>query len=132
MENRCSNGRSGAMEQELIKGLDIANQLLEVLAHHHDQSNTQDNVVERLRSPFAEDLIRKILRSFTNTLSLLSTNNDGDVSDKEEVVPLTITNFSSSTILPKNEDTNDESCKSYSNAKKRRGCYKRRYYFCIL
>ncbi|KAJ1376930.1 hypothetical protein SESBI_49421 [Sesbania bispinosa] len=112
MENQSSNSIRSAVEHELIRGRDIANQLLEVFVH---KSNTQRGDVEGLVLPFAEDLVRKVLKSFTNTLLLLSTNNDVS----HEVVPITATNFSSSVICPKPKET-DEVCKKY------RGHYKRK------
>ncbi|RDX67421.1 putative WRKY transcription factor 70, partial [Mucuna pruriens] len=119
MENQPSNGRK-AMEEELVKGRDIANQLLEILVHksyHHG-----DVEVEGLVLPFAEDLARKVLRSFTNTLLLLNT--DDDVS-YEVVMPTTIKDVSSSLKCPKPEDNKDEASKGFFNSK-RRGCYNRK------
>ncbi|XP_061371708.1 WRKY DNA-binding transcription factor 70-like [Gastrolobium bilobum] len=118
MENQPSNGRK-EMEQELLRGHDIANQLLEVLVH---KSNAHHGDVRGSMLPFAEDLVRKVLRSFTNTLFILNTNND--VSN-EVVVPLTVRDFSSSANFQKPEDT-DETRESFFNPKSRRGCYKRK------
>ncbi|RDX78395.1 putative WRKY transcription factor 70, partial [Mucuna pruriens] len=111
MENRLSNGRN-AIEEELIKGLDIANQLLEILVH---KSNTHGGNIEGPMPPFVEDLVRKVQCSFTNTLLLLNFNND--ISYKV-VMPITIKDVPSSVKLPKPQDTDE--------AKNRRGCYKRR------
>ncbi|TKY49205.1 WRKY transcription factor 70 [Spatholobus suberectus] len=118
MENQPSNGRK-AIEEELVKGRDIANQLLEVLVH---KSNTYDGNVQGSMHPFVEDLGRKVLGSFTNTLLLL--NDNSDVSS-EVVVPITIKDVPSSVKRPKPRDT-DEACKSFFDAKNRRGCYKRK------
>ncbi|XP_061362374.1 WRKY DNA-binding transcription factor 70-like [Gastrolobium bilobum] len=118
MENQLSNGRK-EMEQELLRGRDIANQLLEVLVH---KSNTHHEDVRGSMLPFAEDLVRKVLRSFTNTLFILNTSND--VSN-EVVVPITVRDFSSSANCQKPEDT-DETRESFFNPKSRRGCYKRK------
>ncbi|KAL2331323.1 hypothetical protein Fmac_018904 [Flemingia macrophylla] len=117
MENQPSNRRK-AMKEELVEGRDAANQLLEILVC---KSNTHHEGVEGLVLPFAEDLIRKVLRSFTNTLLLLNTHNDGS---DEEVMYTTIKNVSSSVKCTNPEDKN-ESCKGFFNAKRRRGCHKR-------
>ncbi|KAJ1441619.1 WRKY domain [Sesbania bispinosa] len=118
MENRHPSYDRKALEQELARGHDMANQLLEVLVHKY--SNTHHGDVEGLMLPFAKDLVHKVLTSFTNTLLLL--NSDSDDVSGEEVLP----NFSSSANFPKPEDT-DEACKSsFMNAKNRRGCYKRK------
>ncbi|KAL2331329.1 hypothetical protein Fmac_018910 [Flemingia macrophylla] len=109
MENHPSNGRR-AMEEELTKGRDIANHLLEVLVDH------KPNTHEGSMVPFVEDLVRNVLCSFTNTLLLLNTDND--VSN--EVVK----DVTSSVECPKPQDR-DEACKSSFGTKIRRGCYKR-------
>lgn len=120
MENQqFSNGRK-AMEEELVKGRDTANQLLEVLVDH--KLNTHHGDVEGLKSPFAENLVREVIRSFTNTLLLMKTNND--VSN-EEILPINIKDFSSENS-PKPEDHMDKACKRFFNPKNRRGCYKRK------
>ena len=116
MENQPSHGKK-AMEEELIRGRDTAKQLLEVLV---DKSNIHLGDKERSMLPFAEDLVRKVLRSFTNTLLLLNTNhNCGKV-----VVPVTIGDFSLSTNCTKPEGI-DETCKRVTS-KSRRGCHKRK------
>ncbi|XP_020209674.2 uncharacterized protein LOC109794640 [Cajanus cajan] len=121
MENQPAHGRK-AMEEELVNGRDTANQLLEILVH---ESNTHRGGVEVEGSvlPFAEDLVRKVLRSFTNTLLLLNIHND--VSDDVVMPTTTIKDASSSVKCPKPEDK-DESCKGFFNAKRRRGCHKRK------
>ncbi|KAK7335280.1 hypothetical protein VNO80_27057 [Phaseolus coccineus] len=119
MENQPSNGRK-AMEEELNKGRYTANQLLQILVH---KSNTRhrDAEVEGLVLPFVEDLVRKVLRSFSNTLLLLNTHSD--VSDGV-VMPNTINDVSSSLKCPNLEDK-DGVCKGSINAKRRRVCRKR-------
>ncbi|KAL2980799.1 hypothetical protein AAZX31_13G249800 [Glycine max] len=117
MENQPSNGRK-AIEEELIKGRDIANQLLEILAPKSNTTQHKGVEVEALVLPFAEDLVRKVLRSLTNTLLLLNTHSD-HVSD-EVVLPVTIKGVSSSVKCQKPE-YKDESF----NAKRRSGSYKR-------
>lgn len=114
MENQQSLNVSKIMEQELTRGRDTANQLLEVIL------NTGYGDVEGL--PFAEDLASKVLRSFTNTLMLMNTNDD--VSDKE-VLPITVKNLSPANC-PKLEDTNKAAPESFFNAINRRGCSKRK------
>ncbi|XP_045800972.1 uncharacterized protein LOC123894900 isoform X3 [Trifolium pratense] len=67
MENRhLSNCRKEIMEQELIRGRDTANQLLEVIEnklninlHHHGD-------LEGLIIPLAQDLVNKICQSAQN------------------------------------------------------------------
>jgi len=109
------------MEEELNKGRDTANQLLQILVH---KSNTRhsDAEVEGLVLPFAEDLARKVLRSFSNTLLLLNTHTD--VSDGV-VMPVTVNDVSSSLKCPNLEDK-DGVCKGSINAKRRRVSHKRK------
>ncbi|XP_061362382.1 WRKY DNA-binding transcription factor 70-like [Gastrolobium bilobum] len=114
MENQSSNGRI-AMEEQLIRGRDMANQLLEVIANEEGSKSVL---------PIAEDLVRNVLRSFTNTLLFLNTNNDHS---DEVVVPIPIRDISSSTNCTKPEGL-DETCKNIKilNTKNRRACYKRK------
>ncbi|WVZ00359.1 hypothetical protein V8G54_026428 [Vigna mungo] len=119
MENQASNGRK-AMEEELNKGRDTANQLLEILVHKSNSRHT-DAEVEGLVLPFAEDLARKVLISFSNTLLLLSTQSD--VSDGV-VMPVIVNDVSSSLICPNLEDK-DGVRKGSINAKRRRMSNKR-------
>ncbi|XP_027342954.1 probable WRKY transcription factor 70 [Abrus precatorius] len=122
MENQPPNGKR-AMEEELIRGRDMANQLLEVLAH---KSYGQRGDIEGSKSvlDFAEDLVCKILCSFTNTLLLLSSHDD--VSD-DVVASITLRDVSLSTSSLKLENM-VETCKIRKtlNPKNRRGCYKRK------
>ncbi|XP_061371668.1 probable WRKY transcription factor 62 [Gastrolobium bilobum] len=111
MENQSSNGRI-AMEEELIRGRDMANELLEVLANEEGSKSVL---------PIAEDLVLNVLRSFTNTLLLLNTNNDHS---DEVVVPIPIRDICSSANGTKPEDLNETS-KSFIT-KNRRWCYKRK------
>lgn len=62
----------------------------------------------------AKDLVAKILSSFTNTLSILSSG------DPNEVSPLRPNTHG---VKP---ESSEESCRSISTLKDRRGCYKRR------
>ncbi|RDX62837.1 putative WRKY transcription factor 70, partial [Mucuna pruriens] len=121
MENQPSNGRK-AMEEELVKGRVIANQLLDVLVH---KSNTHDGNVKGSMLPLVEDLVHKVLSSFTNTLLLLDSINDVSISN-EDVMPITVKDVLSSMKSPKPRDT-DEACKRFFDPKnRRRGCYKRK------
>ncbi|KAG4960711.1 hypothetical protein JHK84_037791 [Glycine max] len=106
------------MEEELIRGRDMANQILEVLAHDKDEGSTNSKSV----LPFVEDLVRKVLCSFTNTLLLLNSNNDVSY---EVVASIAPKHVSSSTSSPKLESS-DETCKSLMNTKTRRRGYKRK------
>lgn len=75
-----TNGKE-AMEQELLKGLDMANQLLELLTFD-DKSNIIRQVKgsnsSSLSTLVAGDLVRQMLKSFTNTLLLLNNNQDSN------------------------------------------------------
>jgi len=119
MENQPSKERR-AMEEELVKGRDIANQLLEVCVHRSNTHHHED--VQGSMLPFMEDLVRKVLCSFTNTLLLLNT--DTDVTN-EVSVPITVQHIPSFAKCPKPQHT-DEVCKSFFQTEKRRGCYKRK------
>ncbi|KAJ1441620.1 hypothetical protein SESBI_01242 [Sesbania bispinosa] len=120
MENQQPSDAKRAMEQELIEGRETANQLLEILVHKSNTHNHHGDLEGIILLPFARDLVHKVLRSFTNTLLLLNTN-----SEEVKVLPTTITNVSSSASCPKPEDK-DEASRSFTNAKNRRGCYKRK------
>ncbi|XP_061346712.1 WRKY DNA-binding transcription factor 70-like [Gastrolobium bilobum] len=116
MENQSTNGKK-AIEEELIRGRDMANELVEVLANEAEWS--------KLVLPVAEDLVRNVMRSFTNTLLLLNTNH-GDFN--EVAAPITIGDFSFSTANFQKLKDMDETCNSIKtpNTKSRRGCYKRK------
>lgn len=118
-QNQLPNGKN-AMEEELIRGRDMANQILEVLAHDKDEGSTNSKSV----LPFVEDLVRKVLCSFTNTLLILNSNND--VSN-EVAASITLRDVSSSINCPKLQSV-DETCKSPNilNPKSGSGCYKRK------
>ncbi|XP_019425193.1 PREDICTED: probable WRKY transcription factor 70 isoform X2 [Lupinus angustifolius] len=113
MAHESLNGKK-LIQEELIRGHDMANQLLEVLVH-------KSRVEETLMLPLAQDLVHKVLISFTNTLLLL--NNNGDIFDEEVVA---INDLPSSMNCTKSLDL-DEAYKSTSNTKhRRRGCNKRK------
>jgi hypothetical protein len=74
------------MEKELLRGRDMANQLLEVLTLD-DKSNIRDMMKgTNLKSSsskvlplnVAEDLVREVLKSFTNTILLLNNSQDSN------------------------------------------------------
>ncbi|QCE10129.1 WRKY transcription factor 22 [Vigna unguiculata] len=127
MENQIPNGKR-AMEEELNRGRDMANQLLEVLAYDKSITHLQKEEEEGSNSvlPFVEDLVRKVLCSFTNTLLLLNSTNDVS---HEVVASITLRDVSSSTTTsPKKLESVDEICKSrkiLSTENRRRG-YKRK------
>lgn len=121
MANQALNGKK-AMEEELIRGHDMANQLLEVVVHKSNISHHHGDE-EALILPLAQDLVRKVLKSFTNSLLLL--NSDAEVFQEEDVPKAIVRDFSSSANCTKPEDMNEAS--KSSNAKNRgRGRYKRK------
>ncbi|XP_045800974.1 probable WRKY transcription factor 62 [Trifolium pratense] len=87
MENLSwhTNGKK-AMEKELLRGRDMANQLLEVLTFDDKTniremmkgSNLKSSSSKVLPLIVAEDLVREVLKSFTNTLLLLNNNQDSN------------------------------------------------------
>lgn len=121
MENQLPNGKK-AMEEELIKGHGMANQLLEVLVQDKLNTHLEEEGSSKSVLPFVEDLVRKVLCSFTNTLLLLNSNNDVSY---EVVASIAPKHVSSSTSSPKLESS-DETCKSLMNTKTRRRGYKRK------
>ncbi|MED6126504.1 hypothetical protein PIB30_079187 [Stylosanthes scabra] len=78
--NNNELSKATIMEQELLRGRDVANQLLEVVVdnNNNNKSNSsrkEEEISERsMVMPFAEDAVRKVLRSFTNTLLLLNSD----------------------------------------------------------
>ncbi|XP_058773598.1 WRKY DNA-binding transcription factor 70-like [Vicia villosa] len=103
MENLVWLSRKGkeAMEEELIRGRDMANQLLEVLTLD-DKSNVIREVKgsnskssKVLPLDVAQDLVREVLKSLTNTLLLL--HNKEDSND----VPIAVRDFSLTTSCHK-------------------------------
>ncbi|KAL2331324.1 hypothetical protein Fmac_018905 [Flemingia macrophylla] len=123
MENQVPNVKK-AMEEELIRGRDIANQLVDVLVHDKLSYYQEVEGVSNPILPFVEDLVNKVLCSFTNALLLLNSNND--VSD-DVAASITLRDVSSSTSCPKLEHV-EETCKSPNtlNTKNRRRGYKRK------
>ncbi|KOM43183.1 hypothetical protein LR48_Vigan05g078700 [Vigna angularis] len=117
MVNQPSTERR-AMEEELVKGRDIANQLLEVCIHRSNTYQHHHEDVQGSMLPFIEDLVRKVLCSFTNTLLLLNTDND-------VAIPMTVKDVPSFSKCPNPQHT-DEVCKGFFQTKKPRGSYKRK------
>jgi hypothetical protein len=87
-----TNGKK-AMEEELIRGRDMANQLLEAITYD-DKSNIEVKGSNSKSSPvlplIAGDLVREVLKSLTNTLLLL--NNAKDSNDV--AVPISVSDGS--------------------------------------
>jgi len=119
-----------AMEEELIRGRDMANQLLEVLTFD-DKSNIREVKGSNIKSskvlPFnivAEDLVREVLKSLTNTLLML--NNGKDSNDVP--VPISVRDFSFSTNCPKVVEDLDGAYKKHKtlNTKNPKGSNKRK------
>lgn len=102
-ENLSSYRRTAI--QELAQGRDFTNQLQTLL--------TTPMIPNDLES--AEDLLMKILRSFSETISILSSTEVSDFPAKRSACP----------DCQKSEDSGGESSKS-STIKDRRGSYKRR------
>ncbi|RZB83049.1 WRKY DNA-binding transcription factor 70-like [Glycine soja] len=123
MENQLPNGKK-ALEEELIRGHGMANQLLEVLVQDKLNTHLEEEGSSKSVLPFVEDLVRKVLCSFTNTLLILNSNND--VSN-EVAASITLRDVSSSINCPKLQSV-DETCKSPNilNPKSGSGCYKRK------
>ncbi|XP_057726491.1 WRKY DNA-binding transcription factor 70-like [Arachis stenosperma] len=123
MENHhhySSKGRRELMEQELLRGRDVANQLLQLLVH---RSNNNDEQGLTLILPFAEDLVHQVLRSFANTLLLLNISNNSNNID-DAIFPIKDLSSSSPSSCQKHEDL-DEACKSF-HTNNGRGRYKRK------
>ncbi|CAL5201038.1 unnamed protein product [Lathyrus oleraceus] len=124
-----TNGKK-AMEEELIRGRDMANQLLEVLTFE-DKSNiirqvkgSNSKSSKVLSKDVAQDLVREVLKSLTNTLLYLNKRED---SNDESIV---VRDFSFSTNGHKMEEDLDGAyielqtlnTKSSKGTKKRKLC----------
>ncbi|GAU32252.1 hypothetical protein TSUD_53790 [Trifolium subterraneum] len=105
-----------AMEEELLRGRDMANQVLEVLTFDDKSniireikgSNLKSSSSKVLPLSVAEDLVREVLKSLTNTILLLNNNQESN----EVVVPITVGDFSLSTNCHKVEEEDlERSCK---------------------
>jgi hypothetical protein len=106
MENEnLAHGGRGKIVDELLRGHQLANQLRNILNESGDIDNNDGSTI-----PFAEDLLKEVLTTFTNSLLFLNNNPTSEGSDLQ---------------LTKSEDSLESNCKS-SIVKERRGCYKRR------
>jgi hypothetical protein len=106
-----------AMEEELLRGRDMANQVLEVLSFDDMSNIIREIKGSNLKSTssskllplsVAEDLVREVLKSFTNTILLLNNNQESiDVA-----IPITVGDVFLSTNCHKLEEEDlDRSCK---------------------
>uniref|UniRef100_A0A5B6YQB1 Putative WRKY transcription factor 70 n=1 Tax=Davidia involucrata TaxID=16924 RepID=A0A5B6YQB1_DAVIN len=98
---------------ELVRGQEFANQLRVMLGKPTGDDGS---------SPSAEDLVLKVLGSFTETLSIFM---NCSTSDEVSQVPANTHVGSPCWDARKSEDSGDSS-KTSSASKDRRGCYKRR------
>ncbi|XP_054816896.1 probable WRKY transcription factor 54 [Prosopis cineraria] len=73
----CSDDVRKAITEELLKGRDLSEQLLELVLHHDDDESNNIGSSSDSSSlvwihPFAQDLVSSVLTSFSNTLHLLN------------------------------------------------------------
>ncbi|KHN29497.1 WRKY DNA-binding transcription factor 70-like [Glycine soja] len=106
MENLGGSSRRKAIE-ELLRGRDSAQQLKSVINGTYDDGSA---------TPFAQQLVKEVLMSFTNSLLFLHNN---PTSESHHVFNVQVWDS------PKSEDSQESNCKS-STIKEPRGCYKRR------
>lgn len=99
---------------ELMEGRDLANQLQSVLSKCDGSASS------------AEDLVVKIMKSFSNTLFILNVNEGDEVSVSQI---LANSHVDSACLDARKSEDSEGSCRSISTAKDRRGCYKRRLIF---
>lgn len=105
-ENLAHGSGRGKVIDELRRGRELANQLKNILNESGDFDDINGST-----TPFAEDLLKEVLTTFTNSLLFLNNNPTSEGSDMQ---------------LTKSEDSLESNCKSTSIVKERRGCYKRR------
>ncbi|ESW06558.1 hypothetical protein PHAVU_010G057900 [Phaseolus vulgaris] len=91
------------VQEELVRGHEFATQLRLVINEKDDSATT---------TPFVQTLAKNVLRSFTNTLFLL-----------DKYYP---SHHLSNLVTPTKSEDSQESCKSFTSFKNRRGCYKRK------
>ncbi|XP_045800973.1 probable WRKY transcription factor 62 [Trifolium pratense] len=108
-----------AMEEELLRGRDMANQVLEVLTFDDKSNIIREIKGSNLKSSssskvlplsVAEDLVREVLKSFTNTILLLNNNQESN----DVAVPITVGDYSLSTnchMVEEEEEDLGRSCK---------------------
>ena len=106
-ENLAHGSGRGKVIGELLRGRELTNKLRNILNESGDIDNINGST-----TPCAEDLLKEVLTTFTNSLLFLNNNPTSEGSDLQ---------------LTKSEDSLESNCKSTSIVKERRGCYKRRY-----
>lgn len=104
-ENLAHGSGRGKVIDELLKGRELAHKLRNILNESGDIDNINGST-----TPVAEDLLKEVLTTFTNSLLFLNNNPTSEGPDLQ---------------LTKSEDSLESNCKS-SIVKERRGCYKRR------
>lgn len=109
---KLSGDRKRAID-ELVRGRCFTNQLLTVLGNP-----VRDNDDHEM---WAQDLLAKILRSFTDTLSILSSGESDEVASQ---IPASSQLYSPGWDGRKSEGSGES---GKSSTKDRRGCYKRRW-----
>ncbi|KAI4355986.1 hypothetical protein L6164_000040 [Bauhinia variegata] len=119
MKNQGSEScyHSKAIE-ELVRGHESANQLRELFNKSNEGSCGVGGDNSAVTVTFAEDLLGKVLRSFTNTLLLL---NEKNIDESEEMSQFQVRD--SRSWKPTKSEDSEESCKSTSGIRHR---YKRR------
>ncbi|XP_054817114.1 WRKY DNA-binding transcription factor 70-like [Prosopis cineraria] len=70
-----TNLEKQAIDKELVRGREFTNQLLQQLRHGSNCRGDQKSLL-LVTSPFAQDFVTEIVRSFTNTFLLLNTTTD--------------------------------------------------------
>ncbi|KAK7847292.1 putative wrky transcription factor 70 [Quercus suber] len=102
--------------KELVQGRDFVNQLRSLLNKSAGDNNNNNNN----KAAPAEDLVVKILNSFTNSLSILNNAESDEVSQIQANTH--VTNWNGG---PKSSESSEETSRNTTH-KDRRGCYKRR------
>ena len=100
--------------EELVQGREIANQLRCLLKNKPAGDHDNKKAVP------AEDLVVKILNSFTNSLYILNSAESDEVSQIQANTH--VTNWNGG---PKSSESSEETSRNTTH-KDRRGCYKRR------
>ena len=103
--------------EELVQGRDIANKLRSLLNKSAGDNNNNNN---NSKAAPAEDLVVKILNSFTNSLYILNSAESDEVSQIQANTH--VTNWNGG---PKSSESSEETSRNTTH-KDRRGCYKRR------
>ena len=111
---------------ELVEGRDFATQLKSIL--HKPLEITHDHASPS-PSPSPHELASKIMRSFTETLSVLTSScESGEVIHRN----LAVSDAASHCDDPRSDDSDDSGeSRKRPTPKDRRGCYKRRYIFLL-